>query len=82
MRGRRDGVRLVGVAVVLAGLLGGCSSLDGDGSVRGGLGDLGSSIGGGIGRNNDTFGTNRRVDVYGASTAPSLPTIGAPGFGK
>lgn len=43
-------------------------------------GSLGSSFEGGLGR--DTYGTNRRMDVYGGATAPSLPTIGAPGYGK
>ena len=41
---------------------------------------LGSSFEGGLGR--DTYGTNRRMDVYGGATAPSLPTIGASGYGK
>lgn len=42
--------------------------------------ELGSS---GFRRSNDTLGTNeRRMDVYGGATAPVLPTIGAPGFGK
>lgn len=44
------------------------------------FGDLGASMSGGLGR--DTYGTNRRMDVYGGTTAPSLPTIGAPGYGK
>lgn len=63
--------------------LGGCTSLDGTGSsARSGLDDVGSSLGGGFTRNTDTYGTGRRVDVYGGSNSPVLPTIGAPGFGK
>ncbi len=42
--------------------------------------DIGSSFSGGLGR--DTYGTNRRLDVYGGTTAPTLPTIGALGYGK
>lgn len=74
--------------IVMAGLLGlgalaGCSSTeDARSGVSGGASDLGYSVGGGVGRNTDTYGTQRRVDVYGGSTAPSLPTIGASGFGR
>ncbi|TDR93256.1 hypothetical protein [Enterovirga rhinocerotis] len=35
----------------------------------------------GTGRSDD-YGTQRRMDVYGAATAPVLPTMGAPGYGK
>ncbi len=71
-------------ALLLAAIpLAGCTSLDeGGSSARAGIGDVGSSIGGGFGRNTDTYGTQRRMDVYGGSTAPVLPTIGTPGYGK
>lgn len=74
-------MRIVTVAALLFGLLSlpGCSTAD-RGSFGDGLSDLGTSIGSGFGR--DTLGTNRRVDVYGGSTAPSLPSIGTPGLGK
>jgi hypothetical protein len=55
---------------VLAGCAGGRDDLD----------DFSSSVRGGVGR--DTYGTQRRVDVYGGSTAPTLPTMGATGYGK
>lgn len=72
-------MRIIAVAalLVLQGLLTGCTSTGG-----GSLDDFGSSVSSGFVRNGDTYGTNRRMDVYGAATAPSLPTIGAAGFGK
>ena len=74
-------MRIVTVVALCLGFasLAGCSTAD-RGSFSDGLSDLGSSIGSGFGR--DTLGTNRRVDVYGGSTAPSLPSIGTPGLGK
>jgi hypothetical protein len=68
------------IAALLAApsLLVACSSSDS----RGQLDDFSSSMRGGVGRNSDTYGTQRRVDVYGGSTAPSLPSIGAAGMGK
>jgi hypothetical protein len=70
-------------ALLALSALTGCTSLDdARSSASGGANDLGYSLGGGFGRNTDTYGTQRRVDVYGGSTAPSLPTIGASGFGK
>lgn len=44
------------------------------------IGGIGASFDGALGR--DTQGTQRRMDVYGGATSPSLPTIGAAGFGK
>lgn len=74
---------LLAAALTVASGLAGCSGFDDAKSgVSGGASDIGSSISGGFGRNTDTYGTQRRVDVYGGSTAPSLPTIGASGFGK
>lgn len=72
-------MRIIAVAALLIaqGLLTGCTSTGG-----GALDDFGSSVSSGFVRNGDTYGTNRRMDVYGAATAPSLPSIGAPGFGK
>jgi hypothetical protein len=64
------------VGLLVAGsLLAGCQSSSNDS-----LSDIQSSMSGGLGR--DTYGTNRRLDVYGGTTAPTLPTIGAPGYGK
>jgi hypothetical protein len=64
------------VGLLVAGsFLAGCQSGSSDA-----MGDISSSMSGGLGR--DTYGTNRRMDVYGGATAPTLPTIGAPGYGK
>ena len=61
--------------LVAGSFLAGCQSGSNDA-----MSDISSSMSGGLGR--DTYGTNRRMDVYGGATAPSLPTIGAPGYGK
>lgn len=66
--------------LTIAGLLLAGSFLAGCQSSGDSFGDLGASMSGGLGR--DTYGTNRRMDVYGGATAPSMPTIGAPGYGK
>lgn len=60
--------------ILIAALMAGSAALAGCQSAGDAAGDLGSSIGGGLGR--DTYGTNRRLDVYGGTTSPSLPTIG------
>jgi hypothetical protein len=71
-------MRLVLVAaLLLAPVLSACSST---GSEH--LDDFSSSMRGGFGTNTDTYGTQRRPDVYGGSTAPSLPSISTPGMGK
>lgn len=69
-------MRILTFATLLAaaGLLAGCQNTSDS------LGDLGSSMSGGVGR--DTFGTNRRMDVYGGTTAPTMPTFGARGYGR
>lgn len=68
-------------ALLLAGSLAACTST---GESRGTGRTMGEELGSsGFRRSSDTFGTNeRRMDVYGGATAPVLPTIGAPGFGK
>jgi hypothetical protein len=67
-------VTIIGL-LVASSLLAGCQSSSNDA-----MSDVSSSMSGGFGR--DINGTNRRMDVYGGATAPSLPTIGAPGYGK
>jgi hypothetical protein len=73
-------MRFALLAALLLGqsVLSGCAGTGGGGQVD----DFSSSMRGGIGKNTDTYGTQRRVDVYGGSTAPSLPSIGAVGMGK
>jgi hypothetical protein len=64
------------VGLLVAGsILAGCQSGSNES-----LSDLGSSMQGGLGR--DTYGTNRRMDVYGGVTAPTMPSIGARGYGR
>lgn len=73
-------MRALTAVLLLATTLSACSSVRDETSSS--FGDFGQSIGGGFGRNTDTYGTQRRVDVYGGTTAPTLPSIGAPGMGK
>ena len=61
-------------ALALAALLGACQS-----TARSSLDDVRSSVGGNVGKPSDTYGTNRRPDVYGGFTQPVLPTMGARG---
>jgi hypothetical protein len=64
------------VGLLVAGsILAGCQSGSNES-----LSDLGASMQGGLGR--DTYGTNRRMDVYGGVTAPTMPSIGARGYGR
>ena len=73
-------IKALAFATLLASVaaLGGCGPSTRE--YQSDLSTAGSSFEGGLGR--DTYGTQRRMDVYGAATAPTLPTIGAPGFGK
>ncbi len=70
-------------AFLAAASLAACTS-SGEGRSSGTGRTMGEEIGSsGFRRSSDTLGTNeRRMDVYGGATAPVLPTIGAPGFGK
>lgn len=73
-------VRFLALATLLASTaLAGCSSSSERRADEFGS-SLGSSFEGGL--NRDTYGTNRRMDVYGGVTAPTMPTIGARGYGK
>ena len=72
-------MRLVlAAALLLAPILSACSSTGASGQ----LDDFSSSMRGSFGQNSDTYGTQRRPDVYYGSTAPSLPSISSPGMGK
>lgn len=70
-------------ALLVGACVGACTST-GEGRSSGTGRTMGEEIGSsGFRRSSDTLGTNeRRMDVYGGATAPVLPTIGAPGFGK
>lgn len=59
------------LAAAACGLLTACNTSD----VRSGVGDVGSSLRESFGKNTDSNGTQRRIDVNGAYTRPSLPTI-------
>jgi hypothetical protein len=68
--------RLVASTLLMGVAVTGCTTTDG--TAQGSLSDLGSSLGSSFGRNTDTNGTNRRPDVYGGFTRPTLPSIGNP----
>ena len=63
------------LAIIALPVLAGCTSSGSNASRDWGLGD-------GFRRSSDTLGTQRRMDVYGGATAPVLPTMGMPGYGK
>ena len=63
------------VTCLLGLLLASCASTSSNSTA--GLQDLGDSLGSSFGKSTDTNGTNRRPDVYGGFTRPSLPTIGS-----
>lgn len=60
--------------IALATLLAACQS-----TAQSGLDDVRRSVGANVGRPGDTYGTNRRPDVYGGFTQPVMPTMGARG---
>ena len=68
-------VRLIASMLLLGVSVAGCATTEG--TAQGGLADLGSSLGSSLGQNTDTNGTNRRPDVYGGFTRPTLPSIGS-----
>jgi hypothetical protein len=66
--------RLVASTLLMGVAVTGCTIADG--TAQGSLSDLGSRLGSSFGKNTDTNGTNRRPDVYGGFTRPTLPSIG------
>jgi len=66
--------RLLASMLLLGVSVAGCTTTDGP--AQGSLADLGSSLGSSFGQNTDTNGTNRRPDVYGGFTRPTLPSMG------
>ena len=63
---------LILAAALACGGLAACNTAD---DVRSGVGDIGTSLRDSFGRNTDSNGTQRRPDVNGLYTRPSLPTI-------
>lgn len=59
--------RFLGALLATAVALGGCMS------TGAGMSDVKDSLSGGFTKNTDTYGTNRRPDVYGEFTKPSMP---------
>ena len=68
--------RQIGILVALAFALGGCLSSGSSSSS-----DSKDTVGG-FTRSSDTYGVSRRPDLNGEMTRPTLPTMGAPGYGK
>lgn len=66
-------MRVLGL-IALAGLLAACQS-----TANSGIDDVRRSVGANVGKPGDTYGTNRRPDVYGGFTQPVLPTMGSRG---
>ena len=65
--------RLLASALLIGLPVAGCTTTDG--ATQGNLADVGSSLRSSLGKNTDTSGTNRRPDVNGDFTRPTLPSI-------
>ena len=65
--------RLLASALLIGVLVAGCTTTDG--TAQGSLADVGSSLRNSVGQNTDANGTNRRPDVQGNFTRPTLPSI-------
>ena len=65
--------RLLASALLIGVLVAGCTTTDG--TAQGSLADVGSSLRSSVGENTDANGTNRRPDVQGNFTRPTLPSI-------
>ncbi len=65
--------RLLASALLIGLPVAGCTTTDG--ATQGSLADLGSSLKSSVGKNTDANGTNRRPDVQGSFTRPTLPSI-------
>ncbi len=65
--------RLLANALLIGLLVAGCTTTDG--ATQGSLADVGSSLRSSVGKNTDANGTNRRPDVQGNFTRPTLPSI-------
>ena len=65
--------RLLASALLISLPVAGCTTTDG--TAQGSLADVGSSLRSSVGENTDANGTNRRPDVQGNFTRPTLPSI-------
>ena len=65
--------RLLASALLIGVLVAGCTTTDG--ATQGSLANVGSSLRNSVGQNTDANGTNRRPDVQGNFTRPTLPSI-------
>jgi hypothetical protein len=65
--------RLLASALLIGLPVAGCTTTDG--TAQGGLADVGSNVRSSVGKDTDTNGTNRRPDVQGSFTRPTLPSI-------
>ena len=65
--------RLLASALLISLPVAGCTTTDG--TAQGSLADVGSSLRSSVGENTDANGTNRRPDVQGSFTRPTLPSI-------
>jgi hypothetical protein len=65
--------RLLASALLIGVLVAGCTTTDG--TAQGSLANVGSSLRNSVGQNTDANGTNRRPDVQGDFTRPTLPSI-------
>ena len=65
--------RLLASALLIGVLVAGCTTTDG--TAQGSLANVGSSLRNSVGQNTDANGTNRRPDVQGSFTRPTLPSI-------
>jgi hypothetical protein len=65
--------RLLANALLISLLVAGCTTTDG--TAQGSLADVGSSLRSSVGKDTDANWTNRRPDVQGSFTRPSLPSI-------
>ena len=65
--------RLLASALLIGVLVAGCTTTDG--TAQGSLANVGSSLRNSVGQNTDANGTNRRPDVQGNFTRPTLPSI-------
>ena len=65
--------RLLASALLIGVLVAGCTTTDG--TAQGSLANVGSSLTNSVGQNTDANGTNRRPDVQGNFTRPTLPSI-------